>query len=154
MYYLAHVLRDRFDDYPTLRDRVIEHAKRCKAKPILIEDTGLGTGLIAELGRAGLPVIAVKPVGDKHTRMALQTPKIAAGLFLLPNQASWLDDLLVELSTFPGSRYTDQVDSISQALAYEIPASGWSDRSIEGYGRLAESLAFNSFFGAVTGRPW
>jgi predicted phage terminase large subunit-like protein len=153
-YYLAHILRDRFDDYPTLRDRAIEHARRCNAKPILIEDTGLGTGLIAEAGKAGLAVIPVKPVRDKGTRMALQTPKIRAGLFLLPNQASWLDDLLLELSSFPGSRYTDQVDSISQALAYEIPAFGWSDRANEGYARLAESLAFNSFFGAVTGRPW
>jgi predicted phage terminase large subunit-like protein len=35
-----------------------------------------------------------------------------------PENASWLDDLIGELMGFPEGRYDDQVDSISQALAW------------------------------------
>ena len=52
-YYLIDVLRGRFD-FPTLRERAIAYARAHKADKILIEDTGVGTALVAELasGRA------------------------------------------------------------------------------------------------------
>jgi len=151
-YYLADVVHDRFD-YPTLRGRALELARQYNPRVILIEDSGVGTALIKELQNAGLPAIPIKPERDKRTRMSVQTDKIASGLFFLPHRAPWLDEFEAEFFIFPGSRYTDQVDSIAQALAYEIPASGWSNRSNEGLRELGERLAFNRFFGAVTGRP-
>jgi hypothetical protein len=35
----------------------------------LIEDTGFGTALISSLKQRKLPVVAVKPEGDKRTRL-------------------------------------------------------------------------------------
>jgi hypothetical protein len=36
----------------------------------------------------------------------------------LPRNAWWLADYVHELTTFPGTKYDDQVDSTTQALAY------------------------------------
>jgi phage terminase large subunit-like protein len=43
-----------------------------------------------------------------------------AGRFLFPRGAAFLPELEAEVLTFPQSRHDDQVDSISQALAYEF----------------------------------
>jgi phage terminase large subunit-like protein len=36
----------------------------------------------------------------------------------LPHDAAWLGELMLELLGFPGVRHDDQVDSVSQALAF------------------------------------
>jgi hypothetical protein len=65
----------------------------------------------------------------------------------LPTAASWLDDLELELFSFPGGRYDDQVDSISQALAHEIPFGElMADPAIKGYTQLVEALCFDRLF--------
>jgi predicted phage terminase large subunit-like protein len=77
-YYLTDVLRGRFD-FPTLRTKVLEHAKLHKASRILIEDAGFGTALIQELKTAHFSVIPVKPEYDKKIRMAIQSAKFESG---------------------------------------------------------------------------
>ena len=69
-YYLWHVLRERLD-YPSLKARAIAHAREYRPHKILIEDTGVGTALVEELKKAGLPAIAVKPERNKRTRMSI-----------------------------------------------------------------------------------
>jgi predicted phage terminase large subunit-like protein len=116
-FYLMHVLRGRFD-YPTLRARVVSHAGVYKPQKVLIEDAGVGIALIQELKKAGgFSVIPVKPQRDKLTRMSIESAKFESGQVLFPRHASWLPELEAELFAFPQSRYDDQVDSISQALA-------------------------------------
>jgi hypothetical protein len=61
-------------------------------------------------------IIAVKPEGDKASRMAVASAKIEAGQVYLPKRAAWLPELEAELFSFPGSRHDDQCDSISQAV--------------------------------------
>jgi predicted phage terminase large subunit-like protein len=117
-YYLVDVLRGRFD-YPTLKARVIAHARVHKPSQILIEDTGVGTALVQELKGAVFSAIPVKPERDKVTRMSIQSGKFESGQVLFPEQAPWLADLEAELFAFPHGRHDDQVDSISQALADE-----------------------------------
>jgi predicted phage terminase large subunit-like protein len=129
-YYLMNVLRGRFD-YPTLKARAISHAKDHKPDTILIEDTGVGTALVKELQDAGLSAVAVKPEHDKRTRMSIQSSKFESGQVFFPNEAPWLADLEAELFAFPNGRHDDQVDGISQALAYKI--SGYS---LDGFGRM------------------
>ena len=118
-YYLLHILRERLD-YPTLKRRIIKHAKDCKARVILIEDKGSGTGLIQDLRRernSGIPKpIAVVPKQDKFTRMQIQTAKIEAGQVFLPRGKEWLADFRDEVLQFPNGRYDDQVDSMAQFL--------------------------------------
>jgi predicted phage terminase large subunit-like protein len=87
---------------------------------VLIEDTGVGTALIQELKKAAsLTVIPVKPDRDKVTRMSIESAKFESGQVLFPREAPWLPELEAELFAFPQSRNDDQVDSISQALAYD-----------------------------------
>jgi predicted phage terminase large subunit-like protein len=116
-YYLVDVLRGRFD-FPTLRRKVSEHAKRHKASRILIEDAGFGTALIQEFKTADFSVVAVKPVYDKKTRIAIQSTKFENGQVFFPKEAPWLRDFEDELFAFPSSRHDDQVDSVSQAFAH------------------------------------
>jgi predicted phage terminase large subunit-like protein len=146
-HYLVDVFRERVD-YPLLKARAISLAKLHAPKVILVEDAGLGSGLAKELQQVGLPAIAVTPKSDKRTRMSIQSAKFESGQVFLPDAASWLDELETELFSFPGGRYDDQIDSISQALAYEISVGIWAtDAALEGYSNLIEGLCFNRFFG-------
>lgn len=116
--YLLHVLRERMT-YPDLKRKVIAHARHWNAKTVLIEDKASGTQLIQELARDALPQVkGIKPAGDKQMRMQAQTAHFENGYVLLPERAPWLESYLQELTTFPQSRYADQVDSTSQALEW------------------------------------
>jgi len=130
-YYLVDVLRGRFD-YPALKKHAIAHAQHHRPTVILVEDTGVGTALASELGNNGFSVIAVQVEHNKQTRMSIQSAKFEGGHVFFPHRASWLEGLETELFAFPESRNDDQVDSISQALAYEIKKSHWTDKSLKG----------------------
>jgi predicted phage terminase large subunit-like protein len=138
-YYLIHVLRGRFN-YPTLKELAIKHARAYEAKMVLVEDAGIAAALIDALKEADVSTIAVKAVHDKRTRMSIQTPKFASGQVFFPTEAPWLADLEIELFAFPGGNCDDQVDSISQALAYEMSGYGWTDESVNGLIRFAMRL--------------
>ena len=115
LWYLVDVWRQRVD-YPTLKASVQTLAKKWAARRVLVEDAGAGTSLVQELRGRVSGIIAVKPNGDKVSRMAVASAKFEAGQVLLPERASWLPDLEAELFVFPGSRHDDQCNSISQAL--------------------------------------
>jgi predicted phage terminase large subunit-like protein len=118
-YYLLNVLRERLE-YPQLKKRVVEMAKRFSAHSVLIEDKGSGTQLIQDLRyeKTGVRPIAIKPEADKVTRMSNQSAKIEAGQVILPETAPWLDEFKAEILAFPGGRFDDQVDSLSQFLGW------------------------------------
>ena len=117
-YYLLDVFRQRLD-YPDLKRKVLELAKRHRPNKILIEDKASGTQLIQDLRADGLYVITAyqPPAGtDKIMRLHAQTALFENGRVLLPTRAPWLSDYVNELTSFPGTRYDDQVDSTTQAL--------------------------------------
>lgn len=114
-WYLADVWRRRVD-YPALKAAVQNLAKSCNARRVLVEDAGAGTSLVQELRGKVSGIIAVRPEGDKISRMAVASAQFEAGQILLPERAPWLADLEAELFAFPGSRHDDQCDSISQAV--------------------------------------
>lgn len=63
-------------------------------------------------------------------RIATQTPMIETGRVFIPYDAPWLDHYFHELVMFPKGRFDDQIDSISQALAYfstPIPLDNWME---------------------------
>jgi phage terminase large subunit-like protein len=45
-------------------------------------------------------------------------PRFESGSVHFPAEAPWLEDLIAELLAFPRGRHDDQVDSVSQALAW------------------------------------
>ena len=92
-----------------------------KSRPnvVLIEDRASGTQLIQDLRpQLGyrLKPYAPLPQMDKTTRLHAQTALFEGGKVLLPRVAPWLTEYLRELTSFPGTKYDDQVDSTTQAL--------------------------------------
>ena len=86
---------------------------------ILIEDKASGQSLIQEMQReTRLPIKAIKTDKDKIARVHAITPLIEAGKVLLPTEAAWLNDCIIECEDFPDGEFDDVVDSISQFLNY------------------------------------
>ncbi len=125
LWYLRDVWRGRVA-YPQLKAKVKELAQRFQANEVLIEDAGSGTFLLQELHGEVIGLIGVKPEHDKETRMAAASAKIEAGQVFFLEGAPWLADLEAELLAFPGSRYDDQVDSVSQALNHHSRSAIWA----------------------------
>jgi predicted phage terminase large subunit-like protein len=134
-YFLLDVFRAKLE-YPALLRAVRDQAERHSATEILIEDKASGTQLIQELKYQG--VLGVRgyepPSGmDKVMRLHAQTAMFENGFVVLPKSASWLADYVQELTTFPGTRHADQVDSTTQFLHYIQ-----GDRGLEVWIRLGE----------------
>jgi predicted phage terminase large subunit-like protein len=146
--YLIDVLRGHFDP-STLRERAISHARLYRTDVNLIEDAGVGSWLVKELQKAGLPATAVKALHDKKVRVFVQTEKFRSGLIWFPKHAPWLADLEAELFSFPAGDHDDQVDSVVQALAFEHTTSRY-DLEVLGKGmeRLAQGLLFGKMLGS------
>ncbi len=84
----------------------------------MVEDKGSGTSLIQDLRAENRAVIGINPEGDKLTRAAKTSAQFEAGAVFFPKAAPWLSGLKAELLGFPNVRYDDQVDSVTQALAW------------------------------------
>ena len=110
-YFIGHALVGQWE-YHELERRVLSRANEQKPNVILIEDVGFGTALIGTLKHKGLPVIAVKPEGDKKTRLLREIAKFANGQVFLLKTAPGRADLETELFNFPGGRRNDLVDAL------------------------------------------
>jgi predicted phage terminase large subunit-like protein len=117
LYYLLDVFRAKLE-YPELKRKAIALHKHWSPCNVLIEDHGAGTSLIQGLKREKILAIATKPEGDKVMRMSAQSALFEAGQVVFLPDKSWFGDLEAELLAFPGGRHDDQVDSVSQALAW------------------------------------
>jgi predicted phage terminase large subunit-like protein len=126
-FYLLNVMRKRLD-YPSLKRAVRAQWQAFDATVILIEDKASGTQLIQELVEEGLHAITrYVPDCDKTMRLHAQTGSIENGFVHLPRETHWLPEYVHELTTFPGAKYDDQVDSTSQFL-------DWSKQRWPGWG--------------------
>jgi predicted phage terminase large subunit-like protein len=121
---LVDVKRIRVD-YPAVRRELEEHARNWQADEVLVEDVGTGSALLQELEYKVRGLVGIKPDRDKQARMSVASAKIEAGQVFLPEQAPWLPDFEAELFAFPGSKYDDQVDSVSQALNHYSERYMW-----------------------------
>jgi predicted phage terminase large subunit-like protein len=118
-YYLLDVTRGRYD-YPRLRQAALALAERFDPTTIVVEDASTGIALSQELKEAGRFRVRAVPVDrDKVTRLYIQAAKFEAGHVHFPKSAPYLPDLEAELLTFPQGKHDDQVDSITQALAFK-----------------------------------
>jgi predicted phage terminase large subunit-like protein len=130
LFYVLDVTRGRYE-YPLLRETALALADRFRPDSILIEDASTGIALAQELRdahRYGVEAISVHH--DKIARLYVQQGKFAAGCVLFPSNASFMPVFEAELLTFPQGKTTDQVDALTQGLAY-----GWSgyDTSYAGF---------------------
>jgi predicted phage terminase large subunit-like protein len=121
-YYLIDVWRDKVE-FPELCTAVARLAKKYRPNAILIEDQASGSPLIAQCQRSEMTdIIPWRPTTDKKTRMNGETAKLEAGSLILPKSAPWLDEFLLEYRAFPGGKYDDQVDALSQFLNWRTTA--------------------------------
>jgi predicted phage terminase large subunit-like protein len=119
-YYLIHVYRKKLQ-YPELRRAVIELCNQHKPRHVLIEDKSSGSQLIQDLEKElGSKIKAFMPLPGttKTERLNSITDLFEAGKVFLPKKAHWLHDYRSELTSFPGAKHDDQVDSTSQALTH------------------------------------
>lgn len=119
--HILDVFREKLD-YPGQRKALIKRAKQFGASVTLIENAATGSPLVADLRNMNIPgvptPIAVTPRGSKIERLSVQTHQIEAGDVRLPERAEWLDEFLAEIRSFPVVRHDDQVDALSQLLAW------------------------------------
>jgi predicted phage terminase large subunit-like protein len=111
-----------------LLGRARAHRDRWKPDVILIEDAGAGRHMMADFnterriapeGRTpSWKLHRCVPSAGKMERWAAQAAKLEAGFALFPQEAPWLEDLRREVTGFPRARHDDQVDSLSQFLAW------------------------------------
>jgi predicted phage terminase large subunit-like protein len=119
--YLLHVVRERLE-YPALKKRVLDHAFTMEAGVVIIEDTSAGISLLQDFDAdKQLKAWPKQPRGDKIARAEKQTSKIEAGRVFLPAAADWLKEYRREIIAFPGSQFSDQVDSTVNFLE-SLPA--------------------------------
>jgi predicted phage terminase large subunit-like protein len=119
-FYLIDVFRRRLN-YPELKRAIISQANIFDANQIVIEDKSSGTQLIQDLNNDRVrKVIEYKPPpgADKVMRLHACSDRFENGRVLLPRSAPWLDEYILELIGFPGTKHDDQVDSTTQALDY------------------------------------
>ena len=117
-YYLLDVVRDRLD-FPTLKAKVVRHARTWGADHILIEKASSGRALLQVLlQETRLPLIPVSVDVDKVTRVARVSAYIEAGRVFLPNDAPWLATFMQEVLAFPHVTFDDQVDALAQFLLW------------------------------------
>jgi predicted phage terminase large subunit-like protein len=118
-YYLLDVTRGRYE-YPRLRQTALALAEKYNPTAIVIEEASTGIALGQDLKEMGRFRVRLVPVDrNKDTRLYIQTAKFEAGRVYFPKNALFLPDLEAELLTFPQGKHDDQVDSITQALAFK-----------------------------------
>src|SRR6266699_3074297 len=124
--FLLDVYRRKVE-FPDLKRAVRELAALHRARIVLVEDKASGSSLIQELRAEHFSLVQAAPAidGDKVMRLRAQTAKIEGGFVLFPKQAHWLETYLLELLTFPNSKYDDQVDSTVFALAWSTLNPRW-----------------------------
>lgn len=120
-FYILDVYRAKLK-FPDLVHKVKALAHRWDANALLVEDAASGQQLIQTLKdkpTLGVPrPIARKPDADKVTRFSGQSHRIEAGELVLPKDAPWLVEFQRELLGFPNLKHDDQVDALTQLLAW------------------------------------
>jgi predicted phage terminase large subunit-like protein len=117
-YWLLDQWRGRAD-FADLMRRAISWGEAYRPHYVLIEDAASGQSLIQMLkSETKLPILPVRPLGDKQARAHSVSPLAESGRVFVPDQAPWLAQFLDEITSFPSAPHDDCVDTARQALAY------------------------------------
>ena len=118
--YLLDQARGRWDMKDTLKEFIAFCQKHPYALRKLVEDKANGPAVIAVLGNDIPGIQAVNPLGGKEARVFAIQPMIEAGNVWIPEDGivPWTSLFVEEAANFPNTTYDDQVDAMSQALAF------------------------------------
>jgi len=123
VYNLFDVVRQRLE-FRELLDVAIDLDNRYRPRAVLVEEAASGKALISALSDARLkekrlPCVPMRTGGfSKTERLQGQIVKLKSGSVRIPEHAPWLANFLDEVCSFPNVRHTDQVDALSQFLAW------------------------------------
>ncbi len=117
--YLLDQVRKQMDFPETLVAFRKLSAKWPRARRKIVEKKANGAALISSLRRKISGIVPENPEGSKELRLASVTPIFESGNVHIPNPAHvpWVKEYVYEITTFPGVKADDQVDTTSQALA-------------------------------------
>ena len=125
-WYLLDVSRARLN-YPDLVRKVMAHKARWNADHVIIEGGGSGTQLVQQLRRdhRDFSVFVCKTgVTNKEARLIEQSARLLDGRYVIATRPDWYRDLRQEFRAFPNGRNDDQVDSVSQFVAWANSRQG------------------------------
>jgi predicted phage terminase large subunit-like protein len=116
-FYVIDCIRDRLDINNTL-PAIVNTFNRYKPVATVVEDKANGPAVISMLKTKVPGLIAVNPQGGKFSRAAAISPMVEAGNVYLPERSTWASTLIEEAAAFPNAAHDDQVDALSQGLAW------------------------------------
>ena len=133
-FYLVDVIKLQAQ-LPDVRAAIKAQNKTDRPALIILDDRGIGLGPAQDLQNEGLRHVTgltktSEPLvmGEAMTKARPNLSKIelfgraalavADGLVFIPKEAPWLESFLFEVAAFPNIADKDQVDSMSQLLAY------------------------------------
>lgn len=117
-FYLVDQIRDQMDFTESLQAFKNMTHKYPRAKAKYVENKANGSAVMSSLKRKMSGIIPINPKGSKVERLHAVTPYFESGNVYIPHPtiASWVNDFVEELVSFPNSTNDDQVDTTSQAL--------------------------------------
>lgn len=121
-FYLIDQIREKLSFMDTIK-RIYELSERHESAVVkLIEDKANGPAIMSALKDQVPGIVAYSPRGSKEARLAAVSGLIEAGNVFIPEKsiASWSDDFVEEVATFPHGRNDDQVDAMTMALDHLI----------------------------------
>ena len=119
-FHIRLVSRGRWE-FPELKAQVVALADIWRPTAVLVEDAASGQSLIQALkAETRLPILPVKPQGDKVSRAHAVSPLVESGRVVLPESAPWLNDFIEDVISFPAAPHDDQVDALCQGAG--LPA--------------------------------
>lgn len=126
-YYLVDTVRKKMQ-YPELRKTVEFCYNKQRSSEVLVEDKASGQQIIQDFMRiTKMPVIAMMPnknmPGSKYERVCMSAPVFEAGKIFVKKGASWYNDVVDELISFPTSAHDDIVDSITQYICRRLASA-------------------------------
>ena len=112
-------------DYRDLEAKVRAMNQSYGVNLIIIENAATGKILLQNLRANGFShVKGYTPRIDKLTRFEAEMAKMMSGNYRIPDTAPFLLAFKRELSSFPNSKYDDQVDALSQFLHWSGSRKG------------------------------
>jgi len=117
-HYVVDVFRARVDPVD-LRDAVLRLIAQHKPRNILIEDASSGVSLHAMLKEKNHPAELLPTRGQsKEERLESVLHYFVEGRVFIKESEPWSEELASEWMRFPVGRHDDQVDAMSQYLAW------------------------------------
>jgi len=133
-------------EYPQLRKQAEIQYMKHRPNIVLIEDRDSGQALIQSLQQETImPVLPVYPDMDKIIRAQAVSPMQESQRVWLPEikaETLWVSEFIDNAATFPNAFFKDEIDTMSQALAY-IMTMSMSGRIISAERRRTSKLLEN-----------